>query len=205
MKQNDQLFSENYQIDDTNDCYMIEVALDQYVDIFSEWDPAPFKRRDIDPDLELYLEGSSEDIPLKLPVELCFTIPAGLQNQQLETEVRNGLANSFAFKLYLLRKELKKTNGLMLRCVILGFTLLWLGAVLMKQFGDVNILLTLITDAVIIGGWVFLWEGVYLFFFTNREIYHRYRIYKRLQQAPVIFRESAKLGYPLNQANHDLN
>lgn len=40
-----------------------------------------------------------------------------------------------------------------------------------------------------ITGWVFLWEAVSLFAFTNRELYQRYRTYKRLHNAPVIFRE----------------
>lgn len=38
-------------------------------------------------------------------------------------------------------------------------------------------------------GWVFLWESISLIFFHNREFYHRYRTYKRLYNAPVIFQE----------------
>lgn len=205
MNRNDLLFNENYKIDDTNNCYMIEVALDQYADIFNEWDPAPFKRRDIDPDLEIYLEGSSEDVPLKHPVELFFTIPAGAYSKRLEAEARDGLANSFAFKLYLIKKQLKKTNELIGRSAILGFTLLWVGALLLKQFGDENVFLTLLIDAAVIGGWVFLWEAVYLFFYTNREIFYRYRLYKRLQQAPVVFQKVENANYPADPANHDLN
>lgn len=51
---------------------MIEIVMDQDGDIFSEWNPTPFKCRDLDPDLKLYLEGSSEEIPSRYPVELCF-------------------------------------------------------------------------------------------------------------------------------------
>lgn len=57
-----------YLIDQVSHAYMIEVALDQYTDIFSEWDPAPFKRRDLDSDLKLYLEECSEEIPFKYPI-----------------------------------------------------------------------------------------------------------------------------------------
>jgi hypothetical protein len=95
---------------------MVEVALDQYTDIFSEWDPAPFKRvfekgcpryslpprdsktlsfecislrpgynlrrsltfqtpskrRELDPDLQLYLESRADEIPAKYSVEGLF-------------------------------------------------------------------------------------------------------------------------------------
>ncbi|MCU0526033.1 MAG: hypothetical protein MUF72_14515 [Elainella sp. Prado103] len=185
-------FSEIYVIDPTTQHYMIEIGLDQYSDIFSEWDPAPFKRREIDPDLATYLEESSQEIPGKHRIELCFILPLQNYNQRIETEARQGLANSFIFKLYLLRKQLKKTNAQMLRLVILGLLLLWFGAIATRRVEEGVISSTLI-EGVFIAGWVFLWEAVSLFFFTNLELYQRYRTYRRLQDAPVIFRTIEKL------------
>jgi hypothetical protein len=196
MKQ-DQLFSQIYQIDEATNLYMIEVALDQYGDIFNEWDPAPFKRREIDPDLELYLEGSSDEISDRYPIELSFTLPQGTRDEQTEQEMRDGLRNSFTFKIYLLKKELRKTNAQMLRWVLLGFIFLWLGSVLSSQFKE-TVLVSLLAEGLFIGGWVFLWEAVSLFFFTNRELYNRYRTYRRLHQAPVFFREAEP-----SQPHHD--
>lgn len=192
MKQ-DQLFSEIYKIDEATNLYMIEVALDQYSDIFNEWDPAPFKRREIDPDLELYLEGSSDEISFRYPIELCFTLPKGIRDEHLEGEMRDGLRNSFFFKMYLIKKELKKTNTQMFRWVLLGFVFLWLGTVLSNQ-AEGKMALSLLADGLFIGGWVFLWEAVSLFFFTNRDLYGRYRTYKRLYKAPVFFREGEPSG-----------
>ncbi|MDX2239964.1 MAG: hypothetical protein NW224_04695 [Leptolyngbyaceae cyanobacterium bins.302] len=188
MKKADDLFGEIYRIDQDTDRYMIEIALDRYADIFSTWDPAPFKRRAMDPDLELYLEGSSDEISSRYPIELYFTLPAGSRNAAIEDETRYGLRNVFIFKIYLIKKELGKTNALILRYVLLGFIFLWIGTVSFKHPSD-NVWLSLVADALIIGGWVFLWEAVSLFFFTNRELYQRYRTYRRLQNAPVIFRE----------------
>ena len=94
------LFAEIYRFDKNSRSFIIEIALDRYEDIFSEWDPAPFKLRDIDPDLELYLEGSSDDIPFKYPVALSFTIPKGSRNENIEEQARNGLKNGFTFKRY---------------------------------------------------------------------------------------------------------
>jgi len=170
---------------------MIEVALDQYTDIFSEWDPAPFKRRSLDPDLELYLEASSEEIPLHHSIELYFTIPQGSHDDVMEEEVKNGLKNSCLFKIYLLRRKIEKTNALMVRYIILGFILLWLGTLFVGQYAD-EAILALFADALLIGGWVFVWEAVSLFSFTNRELYHEWRTYKRLENAPVIFQEVEK-------------
>jgi hypothetical protein len=185
----DKLFNENYVIDAATNLYMIEVGLAQYAEIFSEWDPAPFKRREIDPDLETYLERSSDEIPWKYSIELCFIISAENYDEQMEGESRKGLENSFAFKLYLFKKERKKVNARMLWFIIVGFVFLGVAATFAEKVADVIWLSTLV-EGLSISGWVLLWEAVSLFFFTNRELYHRYRTYKRLQNALVVFREA---------------
>jgi hypothetical protein len=106
----DTLFSEVYALDKSTNRYMIEIALDQYEDIFNEWDPAPFKRREIDADLELYLEGSAEEIPSRYPIELFFMVPRGKRDKRIEEETRNALRSFFEFKIYFLKRELQKNQ-----------------------------------------------------------------------------------------------
>ncbi len=188
MRRQDQFFNTIYSIDKTTDAYMIEAALDDYGDIFNEWDPAPFKRRELDPDLQIYLEGSSNEIAFRYPVELIFNLPPGKRNEAIEQEVRVGLHNSFNFKLYVLRKEIKTINLLTLRYVLMGFGTL-LAAHWLSTPAEAYAVTVVLTEGLFIGGWVFLWEAVSLFFFSNRDIYHRYRTYLRLRDALVIFRE----------------
>jgi hypothetical protein len=187
MKQ-DKIFSEIYRLDQSNNHYMVEIALDDYSDVFSEWDPAPYKRRSLDPDLELYLEGCSDEIPLRYPVEVCFILPKAVRDEAMEEEVRVAFRNSLMFKMYFLKRELKKTNIQALRCILLGFLFLWLGALFSEQYGDDGVL-SLLSEALFIGGWVFLWEAVSLFFFTDRDILNRFRAYRRWQKAPILFQE----------------
>jgi hypothetical protein len=191
MKRNERLFNEIYKVDEETNLHMIEVALDQYTDIFNEWDSAPFKRRDLDPDLQLYLEESSDEIPSKYAIELYFTVPAGMRDERMEEEARNGIRNSFISKRYFLGKKMKKTNTRMFWFVLVGFLFLWVAKTL-SDWGEADVQ-SILLEGLAISGWVFLWEAVSLFFFTNRELYHRYNTYKRLQNAPVLFREAERL------------
>lgn len=204
MRKN-RLFDEIYAIDASTNLYMIEIGLDDYGDIFNEWDSAPFKRRDLDPDLKLYLEGSSEEIPFRYSIELSFTIPKGSKNEPIEEELRYSLKNYFIFKLYLLRRELKETNAKMLRFVLIGFLLLWVATKFSEQFEGAPFA-SILAEGLFIGGWVFIWEAVSLFFFTNRELYEDYRTYKRFNQAPVFFREAERAErYRGDRPNHFSN
>ncbi|MBW4461929.1 MAG: hypothetical protein KME47_17060 [Nodosilinea sp. WJT8-NPBG4] len=188
MALKEELFNEIYAIDEANNAYMIEAALDHYTDIFSEWDPAPFKRRELDPDLQFYLESSADEIPQKYSIEVCFTLPPGTRDEAMEQEVTE-LRNSVDFKLYLLKKEIRLINTRTARYVVAG-----LGTLLVAQLVeplDINILTSVLTKGLFIDGWVFLWEAVSPFFFSNRDLHNRYCTYKRLRNSEVIFSEAA--------------
>jgi hypothetical protein len=189
MALKDKFFNEVYAIDKTNNAYMIEAALDHYTDIFSEWDPAPFKRRELDPDLKLYLESSADEIPTKYSIEVCFILPPGTRDKAIEQDVRDGLRNSVDFKLYLIRKELRLINARTFRYVLSGLGT-FLVATLLEKPASFNVLTSVLTEGLFIGGWVFLWEAVSLFFFSNRDLYNRYHTYKRLRNSEVIFSEA---------------
>ncbi len=182
------VFSEVYALDQSTHRYMIEIALDQYEDIFSEWDPAPFKRREIDADLELYLEGSVEEIPSRYPIELFFTLPQGKRSEALEEAACQGIRSFFGFKIHFLKLELRQITLRILNYLFFGFLLLWVGNTYPGHHSTRDWAI-LLADGIIIGGWVFLWEAVSLFSFTSLEMYHRHRIYNRLLQAPIFFKE----------------
>lgn len=169
---------------------MIEIALDRYADIFNKWDPAPFKRREVEPDLENYLARSSDEITFRYPIELYIAVPEGTRDEQIEEELRNGIEKHFTFKIYLLRKDLNKNNTHILGCILAGSLLLAIATIL--QGTPNKVLPSIFAQGLQIGGWVFLWEAVSLFFFANHELYHRYRTSRRLRNAPIIFGEIGK-------------
>lgn len=189
MALKDDYINNIYDIDKANDAYMIEASLDHYTDIFNEWDPAPFKRRELDPDLKLYLETSADEIPAKYSIEVCFILPPGTRDKMIEQDVKDGLKNSIDFKIYLLRKELGIINARTLRYVISGLGTLLI-ATLLEKPASFNIITSVLTEGLFIGGWVFLWEAVSLFFFSNRDLYNRHHTYKRLRNSEVIFSEA---------------
>lgn len=190
MKKKDRIFTKTYKINESTNLCIIEIALDQYADIFNKWDSAPFKRREIDPELEQYLERCSDEIPFRYPIELDFTIPSGIRDKQKEEKSRDGIKNHFTFKMYLLKKKLNRNNRRTLYCALAGSFLL--GGVTIWQIAPKSVLPSILEQGLLIGGWVFLWEAVSLFFFVNYELYHGYRTCKRLRNAPIIFLEVEK-------------
>jgi hypothetical protein len=65
MGRSEQPFEKIYERDRATNSFIISVAIEKYADIFNELDPAPFRKKDLDHDLRIYLEDSSLDIPIK--------------------------------------------------------------------------------------------------------------------------------------------
>jgi hypothetical protein len=181
-------YDTQYRRDDATGAYEIEVALRDYGDVFSSWDPAPFKRRSLDPDLESFLEDSAIEIPARQAIQVGFVVDAP-RDATREAELRAGLANAYAFKRRLVRREMERTLRRVAVLVIAGLVALAAGTAIWTGT-EGRAIVPLLGEALYIGGWVFVWEAVSLVVFTERELYDRYRVLRRIQAAPIVFHDA---------------
>ncbi len=188
IKKRNRILSEIYRTDESNNTFLIEISLNQYADFFNKWDCAPFEIREVNPNLEEYLIRSSDEIPFQYSIELDIIIPQGIREQQKEEKLLDGFRKHCTFKIYLFKNKLRKNNRQVLYSALAGFFLL--GGGIIWQITSQNFLPLIFREGLIIGGWVFIWESVYLFSFGNYEIYQSYRTYKRLRNVTMVFRES---------------
>ena len=88
--------------------FIVEIALDSYADIFNEYDPSPYRKKDLDPDLMDYLNECSTDIPLKYPIALQFNIPKNNIDRTEEKRIKDGFQSYYIFLTYLAQKDYKQ-------------------------------------------------------------------------------------------------
>lgn len=69
---------------------------------------------------------------------------------------------------------------------MISFTFL-LSAYIFKRRFDMNVFLSILVEGQFIGGWVFLWEAISLFFFTNYDLYKKVKKYKRFLNTSIKF------------------
>lgn len=186
MKTSDAGLKKIYQQNPDTGAFLIETALDRYEDIFNEWDPAPYKRRDLNPDLRRYLEDSSNDIPLRNAVELLFKAPVQVYNDAKECSTREGLATYLACEVDAARKILRRLHRLSLINLCVAAVLLtavtWIG-----RLENGTLLMAVLREGLTIGSWVFTWELISLFFFRRFEFRRELKKWKRLASAEVCF------------------
>ena len=186
LKTNDYL-QNIYEKNPSTGNYVIQVALDKYNDIFNDWDRAPFRKRDMDPDLAIFLENCFEDIPAKHGVDICFYLPKEEKDINREESLIAGIKTYYSFYLHQEIKILKRNYHKMFNYIITALSLLAASIFLSTVSGE-NIFLETVRQGFNIGGWVFLWEVISMVFFRGREVSSEISKYQRFLSSLIYFK-----------------
>ncbi len=171
---------------DENGAYIIEIDLDIYEDIFNDWDHAPFRRKDIDPDLQNYLEECADEIPLKYPIVLYFFVPSKVENEDKELMVKKGIKNFFQSYIMLLEKNLEHSRKNAVIYLITGILFITMAITVEKIFRQ-SLASKVVLEGIYIGGWVLFWEVFDLLFIRYRSKWKEKKEYERFFDSAVKF------------------
>jgi hypothetical protein len=178
-------FQKLYKLDETSSAYMIEVSLDTYDEIYDDWDPSPFKKRDIEDEFNDFVINASQDIPLNFEIIIVLYLPLPRKDSQKETTLISAYKNYYAYALERLNKTKSNLYKKIIYYLLFSVFLLSIGTFFFRE--DQNLFISVLHEGVFIGGWVFLWEFFTNIFITRRELQEEYRLYKRLYQSDIKF------------------
>lgn len=119
-------------------------------------------------------------------MELQFYIPQEKYDQDKETRSKEGIKNNFDFTAHFINKELQEIWRKTMIYVVAALAFLSVGYI-SRQYVAPNLLTTILTEGVSIGGWVFLWEAFSLVFFSGQEVNRRLKRYRRFQRSKITF------------------
>jgi hypothetical protein len=183
LKRDERTLERIYEKDKATDAFIVSIALDRYVDVFNELDSAPWRRRDLDHDLRIFLEECSSDIPLKYDIIIQFNVEQEKQDPLKEERLKMGLKTYFTFVRTGLQRKIRRSYERSLIYGVVAFFLIFASYSLAAI--STNTLLVSLFDVVAIGGWVFLWEAISTLAFQGREARERFLTYQRFSTSEV--------------------
>ncbi len=180
-------FETIYRKSESTGRVIIDVALEDYLEFFHEWDNAVFRKRDVRTELADFLDLCSEDIPLKEKLQIIFCVNTAEAYVEKEEQIRISYRNHYEFHN---RLEQRKTRRIIKFSAILLFTSLVLLTVysLLSDFEPTRTLTKVLLESLLIGGWVFAWEAVHLLFLDILEPFRRRREIRRFLEAEISFK-----------------
>lgn len=172
--------------------FVLDISLDNYTDLFDEWDYSPYRKRDIDSAFFQYLLESSQEIPLKTGITILFHLPETVFDQHKETQSRSGILNYLSYQLKKKRMDKQKLLSNTLWYSAFGLAFLVLGY-FAQHFVHSAFLLNILPEGLYIGGWVLFWESFSIVFFQTRNVKQEIRHYQRLIHSDYLYQyESAE-------------
>lgn len=175
-----------YRHDEHNKLYHIDIELDTYRDVYSEWDYSPLVNRDLDEDLLEYLMSCSYEIPKKREFVIDFFLPIHIYNVEREERSIQGIFNYFSYKIRQSQSERYRLIRSTFWFLLVGTVLLIL-AIFSHSVIKSSVLEQVISEGLFIGAWVALWEIFSIWFFQVNEITHKIKHYQRLQKTKIIY------------------
>lgn len=167
--------------------YVIEVALAKYTDVFNDWDNSPYKKRDMDPDLAIFLENCFDEIPQKQGLDICFYVPKEVKDVKREEVIISGIRTYYSFYLGQAKRALKEKYHKMLSYILTSLGLLAVSVFFSTIYKD-SIILGTVQQGFNVGGWVFLWEAISMFFFRRNEELREIEKYGRFLNSSIYFK-----------------
>lgn len=174
-----------YSYDKRNNAYKIEISLDKYEDIYNEWDPTPFKKRDIEEEFIQYVIDSSIDIPMKYNLDLDLYLPEKKQDEKKEKNAKAAIKSYFN---YLLDRNKRTLTAAIARCLRSAFIGIILLSVYYFSLGESsNEIARVLIEGVSILGWVALWDVGEELLLNIVKTWNKRRNLKRIANAKVEF------------------
>lgn len=178
-------FQNLYKFEVESNKYLIKVSLRDYNDIYDDWDPSPFKRRDIEDEFNDFVFNSSEDIPLNFEISIVLHIPESQKDERKEKVLISAYKNYYEYATARLSKTISGLHRKIISYLLLSSLFLSVGYFLGGT--GPSVFLKVLHEGIFIGGWVFLWEFFTNFFIRRRELQEEYRLYNRLYNAEIRF------------------
>jgi hypothetical protein len=184
-KKKRKLLDKLYSYNKNTNAYKIEISLDKYDDIYNEWDPTPFRKRDIEEEFVKYVMDSSTDIPMRYNLELDLYLPENMKDDKKERNAKSALKTYFGYMLDKNKRTLISSIARCARSAFIGVVLLCVYYFSLEGLSD-N-LSKVFVEGVSILGWVALWDVGEELLLRLINMINKRRNLKRISKAKVEF------------------
>lgn len=164
----------------------ISLWLDNYDDIFSDFDPRPISQRALSDDfLREAKKASRENV--SGTIDLTLLIPTNERNLHQEEVIKKRLKQHFNKHLNLLSKEKKLVIKKGLLFALFGILLMFIATYIIVEYEEKGLLFNFLIVLIEPGGWFLFWEGLNMVIFESKRINPDLEFYRKISKGEISF------------------
>ena len=170
-----------YRFEDGEPC--VDVKLSSIEQIFDNRDPAPFRDRDLDPELAQYLLDAGEDLSAHARLRVVFWLDRAPVGKEIEQAVHAHFEDEIR-RIGRSRRRRRRTGQVSLvLAMVLVITLLSLSQLVAKLLpGSLG---TGLEEGLVIASWVVMWRPVDVLIYDWIPTRHERKVATKLLEAPI--------------------
>lgn len=183
---NKDIYKSIYAYDKITDSYQIEMSINNFHELFDEWDGSTIRKKDLDPEMVDYMIEAVRDLPKNANINIIFTIRNQPKNKELEDIAHIAFDQYFNFRIFLNTRKTRRILKTASFYLILGFGFIFSA----YKLGGVieNLSSSILSEGLFIGGWVFIWESMSLIFFKSASIYKESKRFKKIIACKISYK-----------------
>ncbi|GHE58815.1 hypothetical protein GCM10019059_17900 [Camelimonas fluminis] len=183
-------------MENSGDNGAIELRLADSAQLFNTLDPFPFRERDLAPEAEQYILDWAETLPKDQPISIIVHLQSANLDRHRDSDLQQAINGWFRAREAGEARDMKTLfrDGRIALCV--GFVMLGLFMLLswtVAQNYD-NPFARVISESLVIIGWVVLWRPAEMFLYDWTPILRRKRLFHRLAEARVTIHHAGRPG-----------
>lgn len=160
----------------------INLRLEQYDDIFSDFDMRPYSHRALSVDFLEEVKRAARD-KNDGEIELVFHAPDKERNEQHESVIKERLAAHSRRHYHLVLKERRRVLRLGMGMVFMGIICMVVAAFIVFEDPTQNVLLSFLVVFLEPAAWFLLWEGMDQIIFNSKNVKPELDFYRKMSNA----------------------
>jgi len=169
----------------------IDLWLDDYNDLFSDFDNRPYIQRGLSDDFLFELKRASQ-YKDKEGITLKLFLPKKKRNDKDERVIKQRLLDHFNRHWQLLEKE---EHGIIRKGIafaVVGFLVMIFVTTFLVKYEELHFVYNSLIVLLEITGWFMLWEGLYEIVFESKKIRDDQKFYRKMATAKINFITTTK-------------
>lgn len=160
--------------------------LDEYDDLFSDFDPRPYSQRSLSDDFLLEMNKAVRNRNNNT-FELKFLLSKSLRNRSKEQVIIKRLHEHFTRHYHMLLKDQKLAIRRGVILVLIGILVMLAGGFIRAFFLDTHVMFNFIIILVEPAGWFLFWEGLNKTMYDNNKIKPNLEFYHKMSKSKINF------------------
>jgi hypothetical protein len=172
--------------------HVIDVSAGTVAQLFSGLDPAPFRHKDLDPEVDGYILSALREIGAPHRAKLVFHLPAAEAASSAGHGLADAVHNYFAYREWVTIEDMRRLLRIGAFSLLIGLTFLSLClAARQVLFGGDDPISRVLNEGLLIVGWVALWRPLEIALYDWWPLWRQARRYRALKEMPVEVRGGA--------------